>query len=520
MPCLIALMRDPLTDEPAGIQRIALEERDGRIEKIDRRMVGHAGVVKLWPPGAHLVVGEGLETVLAAATRVTYRDNLLPPAWAVMSAGSLASFPVIPGVERLIILVDHDDAGIAAAGQCTERWTRAGRTVIRLTPKRAGADFNDLVIEFGAGSMSGDRAFTEEISEPSPEGSGVTIDDFVAYMPGHNYIFTPCREPWPSASVNARLGRVPVLTKTGKPRLDKEGNPLTIAASTWLDRNRAVEQMTWAPGMPEQIKGRLVVDGGWIERKDVTCFNLYRPPRLELGDTRKAGPWIKQVHRIYPDDADHVIKWLAHRVQRPGEKINHALVLGGAQGIGKDSMLEPLKHAVGAWNFHDVSPTHLLGRFNSFVKSVILRVNEARDLGEVDRFKFYDHTKIYTAAPPDVLRVDEKNLREHYVFNVLGFIITTNHKTDGIYLPADDRRHYVAWSSWTKEAFAQEYWNRLWRWYLHEGGFGHVASYLGELDLSDFDPKAPPPKTPAFWDIVAAGSAPDSKTRAREALNK
>src|ERR1700740_505193 len=71
----------------------------------------------------------------------------------------------------------------------------------------------------------------------------------------------------------------------------------------------------------------------------------------------------------------------------------------------------------------------------------------------MDRFKFYDHTKIYTAAPPDVLRVDEKHLREHYVFNVLGFIITTNHKTDGIYLPADDRRHYVAWSDATKEDF-------------------------------------------------------------------
>ena len=55
----------------------------------------------------------------------------------------------------------------------------------------------------------------------------------------------------------------------------------------------------------------------------------------------------------------------------------------------------------------------MLGRFNGFVKSVILRVSEARDLGDVDRFTFYDHTKVYTAAPPDVLRVDEKYLREH-----------------------------------------------------------------------------------------------------------
>ena len=90
----------------------------------------------------------------------------------------------------------------------------------------------------------------------------------------------------------------------------------------------------------------------------------------------------------------------------------------------------------------------------------------------------------------------------------LAFIITTNHKTDGIYLPADDRRHYVAWSDFTKEDFTPEYWNRIWRWY-HAGGFGHVAAYLAELDLSGFDPKAPPPQTPAFWDIVSANSAPE-----------
>jgi hypothetical protein len=56
--------------------------------------------------------------------------------------------------------------------------------------------------------------------------------------------------------------------------------------------------------------------------------------------------------------------WLAHRVQQPQEKINHALVLGGPQGIGKDSLLEPVKRAVGPWNVAEVSPQHVLGRFN------------------------------------------------------------------------------------------------------------------------------------------------------------
>jgi Family of unknown function (DUF5906) len=313
----------------------------------------------------------------------------------------------------------------------------------------------------------------------------------------------------PLPSVNARLPRMSVLDPHGQPVRNVKREVITISPTHWLDQNRPVEQMTWCPGLPMLITNRRAVLGGWIERPDVTCFNLYRPPRLELGDASQAGPWLEHLHAVFnPDDATHILRWLAHRVQLPGQKINHALVLGGPQGIGKDTLLEPVKHAVGPWNFQEVSPVHLLGRFNGFVKPVILRVSEARDLGEINRFSFYDHTKVYTAAPPDVLRVDEKHLREHYVFNCLGFIITTNHKTDGIYLPADDRRHYVAWSPRTKDEFTSEYWNRLWGWYL-TGGFRHVAAYLGQLDLTDFDSKAPPAKTAAFWDIVAANNAPE-----------
>ena len=266
--------------------------------------------------------------------------------------------------------------------------------------------------------------------------------------------------------------------------------------------------MTWSPGEPMLIRDKLVSEGGWIRRKGVTCFNLYRPALIKLGDETKAKSWLNHTRKVFADDADHVGKWLAHRVQRPGEKINHALLLGGKQGIGKDTLLEPVKRAIGPWNFHEVTPQQTLGRFNGFLKSVILRVSEARDLGDVNRYKFYDHMKAYTAAPPDVLRVDEKNLREYSIFNCSGVILTTNHKTDGVYLPADDRRHFVGWSDLAKENFDQDYWNSLWRWY-DQGGAEHVAAYLAELNLASFDAKAPPPKTRAFWDIVNASRAPE-----------
>jgi DNA polymerase len=146
-PCLLALLRDAATDSITGIHRIALTA-DAR--KIERRMLGRTGAVKLWPAGPQLVVGEGIETVLAAATRIRHRGASLQPAWSMVSSHALGRLPVIPGVERLIILVDHDEAGLTASGTCMDRWIRAGRGVIRLKPKRAGADFNDLVMESAA----------------------------------------------------------------------------------------------------------------------------------------------------------------------------------------------------------------------------------------------------------------------------------------------------------------------------------------------------------------------------------
>ncbi len=303
----------------------------------------------------------------------------------------------------------------------------------------------------------------------------------------------PTRTFWPGGSVNSRIPPIKLTDKSGQPVLDKDGKQVVLSAGAWLDRNRPVEQMTWAPGLPMVIHDKLILEGGWIDRRGVTCFNLYQPPAVRSGNAAKAARWVGHVRYVFPEEAEHIIDWLAHRVQRPEDKINHALVLGGQQGIGKDTILEPVKYAVGPWNFHEASPQQILGRFNGFLKSVILRVSEARDLGEFDRFAFYDHMKAYTAAPPDVLRVDEKFMQEHSIPNCCGVIITTNHKTNGIHLPPDDRRHFVAWSERTKEdeRFQDDYWNGLWAYYAN-GGLQHVAAYLLQRDIRPRHPRHPP----------------------------
>ena len=341
--------------------------------------------------------------------------------------------------------------------------------------------------------------------------SGVSLSDFRAYSPGNQFIYVPSKEMWPAEAVNARLGKIPVVDADGEPVLDENDKPKKVPAAVWLHQHRPVEMMTWAPGMPLIIQDRLIFDGGWIERKRVSTFNLYQPPRKQDGDPTRAGPWIDHVRRIYPADADHIIRCFAHRVQRPQEKINHALVLIGRQGIGKDTMLEPLKQAVGVSNFQEVGPHDILSQFNAFLRAVVLRVSEARDLGDVNRYQLYERMKVICASPPDVLRVNEKFLRAHYVLNCCFVVITTN-RPDSLHIEADDRRHYVAESEATREELSEEYWQGLWKYLLFDGGCGHVAQYLQTLDISDFNPKAPPKHTDAFWRIVESAWSAESGT--------
>jgi DNA polymerase len=146
-PCLVAAYRDVASDEFAGIHRIALTPDVFTGAKVQRRTLGSWSaprVIKLWPLGEQLFLGEGIETALAAATRLGMR-----PAWAAGSSGNLKKFPILTRT-RLTLLVDNDASGIDAARVCIQRWRAAGRKVHIRRPRHRDTDFNDIVLEGAA----------------------------------------------------------------------------------------------------------------------------------------------------------------------------------------------------------------------------------------------------------------------------------------------------------------------------------------------------------------------------------
>lgn len=148
---MVCLVRHVLTDAPIGVHRTALDD-EGRKTTIDgksRAALGPVanGTIKLFPASRDLAVGEGLETALSIRALPRFADA---PTWALISAGGLAKLPVLPGVERLIVAVDHDPAGAAAARETIRRWRAAGRAVVALCSSTPRADLNNEVRAHGA----------------------------------------------------------------------------------------------------------------------------------------------------------------------------------------------------------------------------------------------------------------------------------------------------------------------------------------------------------------------------------
>jgi len=139
--------------------------------------------------------------------------------------------------------------------------------VSRLLRLRLSPALEDQILKEAGKRFGGKRAIVKMLKQARAEfkkagndsrkEGEISGEDFYAYMPMHQYIYIPTRELWPALSVNSRLGD---------------------DFNMWIDSERHVEQMTWAPGKNMVIENTVIADGGLDPQNGVSCFNLYRPP--------------------------------------------------------------------------------------------------------------------------------------------------------------------------------------------------------------------------------------------------
>lgn len=297
-----------------------------------------------------------------------------------------------------------------------------------------------------------------------------------------------------------------------------------------------VEGSIWWPGMPRVVENFVVSEkGALIPREGSRLFNSYRPPPsipalmvdppaeprrgkkkkkrnpTPETSTEEDNPWIKHVKALWPNPDDHnfFFDYCAHMLQRPEEKANSIVCLSGEQGIGKDLALLPVKLAIGEWNVEEIGPDDLIARYNPWVQSIMVVVNEMRPAQEeFHASSMYEQMKKISVTPPEMLSLSEKYMRMRYVKNVMRLFLTTNNVT-AMYINANDRRFAILHSSLKSEWQPAAYFTSLAEWLNDGGGNAEIARWLFNRDLSRFEPKRRPLKTAGWQAVVDTWAAPE-----------
>ena len=278
------------------------------------------------------------------------------------------------------------------------------------------------------------------------------------------------------------------------------GKRRRVEASISFDENRqamgarVLQGVTYAPG-----------ESVLVSRSGDVYANLWRDARPIPVDG-DASPWLGLLARLLPDpvEREYLLDWMAYKVQHPEHKINHGVLLGGAPGIGKDSVFEPFIYAIGGSSRENVAlikNEELNSQWGYSLMSEVLVINELRQADASDRRALENRLKPLLAAPPELIPVNRKNLHPFDALNRLSVVAFSNERM-AITLPSDDRRWYVLWSD--ARPLRVDEARAIWAWY-GSGGRAIVAGYLHARDVSSFAPGGTPPMTEAKAIMLAAG---------------
>lgn len=311
---------------------------------------------------------------------------------------------------------------------------------------------------------------------------------FAYIVPDDAYFDLAQKQEYSRAAFNAAFRHV----RCHSVHLSADGKAKRIEAATSYDENRVA------------MGGRMLAGITYAPGRNVLCEHMGQVFGNKWKDARPAviggdpGLWLEHVQRLIPDDAErkHFLDALAFKVQNPGVKINHALLIGGAQGAGKDSMIAPLLYAIGGenkTNCTSVETSELTQPWGYFLENEVIIFNELRQTEAIDRRALENRLKPILAAPPELLTVQRKGAHPVQVLNQALVLAMTNFR-DAIAIPTEDRRWFVLWTDAPRMAEADA--AALWR-YFRAGGLQAGAAYLRQRDVSSFNPGATPPWTEA-----------------------
>jgi hypothetical protein len=286
---------------------------------------------------------------------------------------------------------------------------------------------------------------------------------------------------------------------------------------------RTVDTLTYRPGGE-----RLVIEER--DGKEFECANTWRSgPKPIRGVIPSV--WIKHGNWLLGTSQFAILcQWLAWMVQNPGVKSGWTPIIVGPQGVGKDALFAPIRHALGNYNVACINFSRLTARFNAdwaqkqFVLLNEAKVSDARKAGEV-----YNEIKTLFSSYPPYRDVEQKNVQTWKAPNIQNGAILTNHY-DAIPLEPDDRRMGVFQAEQDKNP-GEEHFASYFAWCPRDDAPGddaaakrkragaEVMGYLLDLDISAFKPETAP-ETEAKRAMIRAHRPDNAETWLADALDE
>lgn len=260
---------------------------------------------------------------------------------------------------------------------------------------------------------------------------------------------------------------------------------------------RIVDRLTYAPGQPRFSKEK-----SYDSEAILDCINVWVPSDVEP-EEGDVSPWLDLVKDVFDNDKaamEHVIGFLAFTAQYPGERINHALVIQGVQGIGKDSILMAMTKVLGNHNVSQVTLQNVESQFNDwlFGKQFII----FQEMLAPGRRSIYNKLKTYITDP--LHTINAKHLPLQRVPNRANYVFLTNYE-HALSIDASDRRMWVWYSKMTPKS--PDYYGRFYKWLADKRSADYLLHFLLNYDTSKFNPTAAPPMTSAKRSMIKASSS-------------
>lgn len=239
----------------------------------------------------------------------------------------------------------------------------------------------------------------------------------------------------------------------------------------------------------------------------VLSFNRFKAlPVYEETNTKIAREAVKIFldHIKYltetPYESETVLQFLAHTLQKPGQKIKYALLFINTQeGTGRSWLADLMSLHLGEYTIGVDHDNIKFGYTQYLVDKLLIFIHEIRDN---DRFAFMDRFKS-RITEKDIL-IEEKYSRSYRQTNTVNIIFFSNYR-DAVKIEKHDRRLLVMLNE--KLPQTEEYYNRLYGVLQNPEAYQAIFSYLLNYDLSKFNPHKRPEITRGKTMMIAANAS-------------